>query len=241
MKRRTKLAVGAGTALAVIGTGAAIGATKLTPREESKAVLDDAAKQLGVDPAKLSDALEQALANRIDAAVKAGTLTKERGDELKAAIAAGTFPLFGVRGGPGGGHRGGGFGNHLEAAATYLGITEDALRTQLRDGKTFADVAKAQSKSVDGLVAALVADETKELDAAVAAGKLTKAQRDARVSGLKERITARVNGERPEGKRGHGFGQQGFGRHGPGRHGFGPPPGDASFGFRGEDEPPAAA
>ena len=51
------------------------------------------------------------------------------------------------------------------------------------------------------------------------------------MAGLKERITARVNGERPEGKRGHG----------PGRHGSGPPADDAGFGFRGEDEPPAAA
>ena len=34
-------------------------------------------------------------------------------------------------------------------------------------GKTLADVAKAKGKSVDGLVSALVADEKKELDAAV--------------------------------------------------------------------------
>ena len=148
MKRRTKLAVGAGTALAVVGTGAAIGATKLTPREESKAVLDDAAKQLGVDPAKLNDALEQALANRIDAAVKAGTLTKERGDEMKAAIQAGTFPLFGVRGRPrrreASRRR---LRPSLDAAASYLGVTEDALRTQLRSGKTLADVAKAPRRA----------------------------------------------------------------------------------------------
>ena len=45
---------------------------ELTPSDESKAVVEDAAKQLGVDPAKLNDALKQALENRIDAAVKAG-------------------------------------------------------------------------------------------------------------------------------------------------------------------------
>ena len=209
MKRRTKLAAGAGAALAVVGTGAAIGATKLTPREESKAVLDDAAEQLGVSTAKLEDALHQALANRVDAAVKAGTITQERGDELKAAIAAGTFPLFAMRGSPGRHHRGGGLGGHLDAATAYLGMTEAALRTSLQSGKTLADVAKERGKTVDGLVAALVADETKELDAAVAAGRLTKAQRDSIVAGLKERITARVNGERPAGTFGRGFGHRG--------------------------------
>ena len=52
MKNRTKLAAGAGAALAVVGAGGAVAADKLTPKEESKAVVEDAAKQLGVDPAK---------------------------------------------------------------------------------------------------------------------------------------------------------------------------------------------
>ena len=130
MKHR--LAAGAGAALAVAGGGAAIAATQLSPKAESEAVVNDAAKQLGVTPAKLSDALKQALANRVDAAVAAGTITKEQGDQLKARIASGDFPLFGVRGpgfghGPGGPH--GGFGAHLSVAATYLGVTEAALRT----------------------------------------------------------------------------------------------------------------
>ena len=148
MKRR--LAAGAGAALAVAGGGAAIAATQLSPKAESEAVVNDAAKQLGVDPAKLSDALKQALANRVDAAVAAGTMTKEQGDELKARIASGDFPLFGGRGpgfghGPGGPH--GGFGAHLSAAATYLGVTEAALRTSLEGGKTLADIAKEKGKS----------------------------------------------------------------------------------------------
>ena len=41
-------------ALAVVGAGGAVAATGLgTPQEESKAVLDDVAKQLGVDEAEL--------------------------------------------------------------------------------------------------------------------------------------------------------------------------------------------
>jgi len=211
MRKRTRrtLVAGAGAALAVAGGGAAL-AAQATGGAESQAIVDDAAKQLGVDPAKLSDALKQALANRVDEAVQAGTLTEAQGTMLKQRIGAGAFPLFGGHGlrGPGGGGHHRGFG-HLEAAAAYLGVTEAALRTSLESGTTLAQVAKEKGKSVDGLVAALVAAETKELDAAVTAGHLTKAQRDQIVSGLKERITALVDGKRPAGgprfRHGHGF------------------------------------
>lgn len=205
--RRTVIA-GAGAVLAV-GGGAAFAASSGDPSAESKAVVNDAAKQLGVDPAKLSDALKQALENRVDEAVQAGRLSEAQGKELKARIQADEFPLFAGRGLGPGGHHGHGFG-HLDAAAAHLGVTEEELRTSLSDGKTLAQVAEDKGKSVDGLVSALVAAETKELDAAVAAGRLTKAQRDERVAGLKERITALVNGERPAG-----------GRDSRGEHGFG--------------------
>ena len=94
MKKRSKIAAGAGAALAVVGAGAAVAADRLTPKAESQAIVNDAAKQLGVDPAKLSDALEQALKNRIDAAVKDGRLTKEQGDAMKRRITSAAFPLF---------------------------------------------------------------------------------------------------------------------------------------------------
>ncbi|MEO5576713.1 MAG: hypothetical protein ABIR67_02875 [Gaiellaceae bacterium] len=223
MKKRTKLAMGAGAALAVVGAGGAVAATKLSPRDESKAVVEDAAKQLGVDPTKLSDALKQALENRVDEAVKAGRLTEEQGQAMKQRIETDDFPLFA---GPAfGGHRG--FGHRgfrdLDAAAAFLGVDEKALRDRLRDGETLAEVAKAERKSVDGLVTAIVDATSKRLDAAVTAGKLTKAQRETVVSGLKERTTQIVNGIFPafKGREGSGMrGGPGFGFRGPG-HGPG--------------------
>ena len=215
MKKRTKLAVGAGAALAVVGAGGAVAATKLSPSEESNAVVEDAAKQLGVDPAKLTDALKQALENRIDEAVKAGRLTEEQGEAMKQRIEGDDFPLFP---GPAFGHRG--FGHHaalrdLDAAAAFLGVDEEVLRDRLREGETLADVAKAEGKSVDALVTTIVAATTTRLDEAVAAGRLTKAQRDEIVSGLKARTTAIVNGSFPalRGRGGHG---PGFGFRSPG-------------------------
>ena len=197
MKRpgtRTLFATAIAVAL-VAGGGAAIAATQGgSPQADSQAVIDDAAKQLGIDSGKLEDAIRTALANRVDRAVAAGTITKEQGDALKARIQSQDTPLFG------GGFRGGphvhefGPAGHLSAAADYLGVTEEQLRADLAAGKSLADVAKEKGKSVDGLVDALVADVTTKLDDAVKAGKLTDAQRDAIAANLEERVTALVNG-----------------------------------------------
>ena len=45
--------------------------------------------------------------------------------------------------------------NVLTVAATYIGITEEALRTELQAGKSLAEIAVANGKTRDGLVAAL--------------------------------------------------------------------------------------
>ena len=56
----------------------------------------------------------------------------------------------------------------LDAAATYLGATVDALRTQLQSGKTLAQIANATSgKSAAGLIDALVADARTHITAEV--------------------------------------------------------------------------
>jgi hypothetical protein len=210
MEKRTQRRVAAGAAalLAVAGGGAAIAATQLSPKQESQAVLNDAAKELGVSPSELSSALRNALAKRIDAAVSAGRLTKEQGDELKQRIESRDFPLFGV---PGFAPGHGGFGHHemfggLDAAATYLGVSEDELRSELESGKSLADVAKAKGKSVDGLVDALAADPKGHLDEEVAEGDLTRDQADEMLSRIEDGIRAMVNGTPPQGMPGPGFG-----------------------------------
>jgi len=77
----------------------------------------------------------------------------------------------------------------LDAAAKYLDLSEAELRSRLNDGKTLAQIAKDQGKTVDGLVNALVKDASDRIDAAVASGKLTKSQADDLEAGLKERMT----------------------------------------------------
>jgi hypothetical protein len=215
---KRKLVAGAAAALVVAGGGVAVGATTLgSPKEESQAVIADAAKQLGIEPAKLSDALKTALENRVDAAVSAGQLSKAQGDALKARIDSGQIPLFPPARPDGFRHHGPG----LDTAATYLGLTETQLRTELQNGKTLAQVATAHGKTVDGLVGALVDAAGKKLDAAVADGRLTRAEADSMLAGLKERITDFVNGRFPRPFGDHHRGMRGF-RSGPPAL-FGPP------------------
>jgi hypothetical protein len=201
MKRSHKLIV-AGVLLvsAIAVAGAAVGATKVfSPKQESQAVIEDAAGQLGVTPQRLTDALKQALKNRVDEAVKDGRMTKAEGAKLKESIDAGEMPLFGPGPGPGFRHHMvGPFHTKFEAAADYLGMTEAQLREALESGKTLAEVAKDRHKSVDGLVNALLAGAEKKLDAAVAAGELTKAEEKEMLAGLKDRITDLVKGRFPE-------------------------------------------
>ena len=53
--------------------------------------------------------------------------------------------------------------NFMNTAATYIGITEAQLRTELQSGKSLADVAVAHGKTRDGLIAALVQASTQEI------------------------------------------------------------------------------
>src|SRR5438105_653263 len=55
----------------------------------------------------------------------------------------------------------------LSAAATYIGISAADLKTQLQSGKSLADIAVANGKTRDGLIAALVAAEQKEISTLV--------------------------------------------------------------------------
>jgi polyhydroxyalkanoate synthesis regulator phasin len=201
-RKLTFAAGAAGVALLVAGLGAAgaIAASRVfSPSEESKAVIDDAAAQLGVDPSALSDALKKALENRVDDAVAAGRITKEQGERLKAQIESNEYPfLFGFHGprGPEGfgpGQDGGPF-EIVATAASYLGMTEAELRQALAD-KTLAQIAKEKGKTVSGLVQALVNAQEKRIDEAVADGRLTQEQANALEADLTERMQQLVNGE----------------------------------------------
>jgi hypothetical protein len=73
-----------------------------------------------------------------------------------------------ARGAPpsgGAGPAGGGYATDLKAAAAYLGLSTDELRTKLRSGTTLAALAKAEGRTTAGLVEAILAADRKGMSA----------------------------------------------------------------------------
>jgi len=90
----------------------------------------------------------------------------------------------------------------LALISTTIGIDSATVKTRLAAGETLAAIAGAKK---DALIAALVADETKRIDAAVTAGKLTATQATTLKAGLVAHVTGEVNSARlmgPKGPRG---------------------------------------
>ncbi len=182
---RTRTASLIASAALVTGFG---GAVAVTPAEAASSDNPVASRLAGIK-------------NALSGLVSDGTLTQEQADQVAETLDSElTERGFGHPGGPGG--RSGG----LEAAAEVLGLTSEQLSTELRDGKTLAEVAQAQDVSVDNLVDGLVADAEERIDAAVQDGRLTATQADELRASLTDRIAERVNSTRPAGGRG---------RHGP--------------------------
>ena len=225
MNRRRKriAAIGAAVTLAVAGGGAAYAAAT-GAQNQRDALIRDAAQRLNVTPDRLRSALDGAAADQLDQAVKDGRLTQQQADRIKQRIRQDGLPL-GPGPGPGFGR---GFGPDgpgpvrmgLDVAARYLGLTPAALRRDLEGGKTLAQVARDQGKSVDGLQQALLDAARARLDRAVSDGRITSAQRDDILRGLQQHVGDLVNGRlpRPGLRRWHDGG-------GPGMPGPGMPPG----------------
>jgi hypothetical protein len=196
---------GGGAALATSGTAAANGAP------DQQAFLQDVAKRLGVSESALEEALKGAAIDQVDGAVAAGRLTKEEGDRIKARIqSTNGIPFFGIGPGPGFGHVHLALDEVFTAAANYLGVSVDTLRSDLESGQSLADVTSAAGKSVDGLKSAIVAAVQKRLDVDVAAGRLTAAQANAMLDKLSSHLDELVNAtpsvHRAFGMRGVGVG-----------------------------------
>jgi len=97
------------------------------------------------------------------------------------------------------------FSRSLATAAAYLGVSSSQLQSDLQNGLTLDQIAKGQGKSLDGLVAAMVAQVKKGLDTAVSNGLITQAQANQIASRLEARLKDMANGIRPP----HGFGFEG--------------------------------
>jgi predicted XRE-type DNA-binding protein len=198
-------AIAAVALVAAAGGGAAVAAS--SGGGSPSDFLDSVAKHLGVSRQKLDDATKAAAIDQVDAQLAAGKITKAQADDLKQRIEAGDVPLLGGGRGPGRGFGPSGpglpgpgllkdgIGDSLAAAAKYLGLSESDLRSELNDGQSLADVAKAQGKDLDGLKQAIIDAAKVDLDTAVADKKLTQSQADDVLARLKSRIDDLADGQ----------------------------------------------
>ncbi len=158
-----------------------------------KPTLGDAvAARLGISGDQLRAAFKAELTARIDAAAAAGRLTPEQAARLKAKIASANGLGVGIRKAFVQKHKAL-VGRIAKAkskgpAATYLEMSRAELVTQLRSGKSLAQIAQAKGKSVDGLVAAIVAPAKELASKAVANGRLTKQRADELIAKLTDRV-----------------------------------------------------
>ena len=74
--------------------------------------------------------------------------------------------------------------------ASTIGVDAATIKTRLAAGETLAAIAGAKK---DALITALVAYETKEIDARVTAGTMTAAQATTMKAGLTAHITEEIN------------------------------------------------
>lgn len=84
-------------------------------------------------------------------------------------------------------------GSVVAAAVAYLQLDRATIAADLRAGQSLAQIAAAQGKTADGLVAALLAPAKLRLDAAVAAGRLTTDKETAFLARLQAAVTAIVD------------------------------------------------
>jgi hypothetical protein len=196
ISKRT-LAVGATVLVVAGGAGAAIAATRGSSGT-ADAFVESLAEHLGVSTDVLEDAAKAAAIDQVDAALDDGRITEEQADALKERIEEGDSPFFfgpPLFAGPDLHHGGGAFVDGFDAAAEYLGLSEDELRERLSEGQSLAEIARAEDKSVDGLKQAMLGEAEESLDQAVEDEDLTREQADRILDRLRDHIDDLVNGD----------------------------------------------
>jgi hypothetical protein len=133
--------------------------------------------------------------------VKDGTISQSQADKVATTLDD-TLPQ-----GRGFGRHGARAGLDLDTVAGVIGVSADELRTQLRSGKTLAQIAEGKNISQATLVDRLVPAEKARIAAAVKAGQITQARADAMAAGLEARITQRVTRTHAMAGRGHHGGE----------------------------------
>ena len=156
------------------------------------------------NPMEMGKGPEAQIASVLSGLVTKGTITQAQADAITAAFVAehaardASRPLPADRAA-------------LDAlVASTLGIDAATIKSRLQAGETLGAIAGSKKGA---LIDALVAEETKRIDARVTAGTLTASQATTLKSGLVAHVTAEVESVNPMGGAKMGKGPKG-GHHG---------------------------
>jgi len=173
------------TAAEVLG----IDPEELVRRLAGGATLAQIADEEGVGRDRLVDALVDAVAGRVDAAIAAGRLDASRRDEIlgRARDAIERRIDTPVRLPRRVARR-----DARKRLAEVLGMSEDELGRAMHDGRSVADLAEERGIPLDDVVAALLAPIEKRLQGAVDAGHITEEEMRSRLDTMEQRLRERL-------------------------------------------------
>ncbi len=220
LRNRKYLVIGAAAALVgVIGVlgfaawsvGTALAAPLLqgtaTPNGQNLAAnapyaaffLGQFASHLGLSTSQVKSAYVSAYDDTIDKMVKDGKLTQAEANQLKQKVsngaANGNLPMFS----PGFKGRGFGFGREgwmglgVNELSKALGVTQQELITELRSGKSIAQIAKEKNLDLNQVKQTILSDIKSQLNTEVKNNRLTQAQADQIYQSLSARLDTLVN------------------------------------------------
>jgi hypothetical protein len=211
---------GPGKGAEAVATALGITVEELKTELSSGKSIADVAKAKNVDIAKVISAMTAQMKAHLDEEVASGEHTQAEADAKLAEFTTRVTEMVNKAGGPQAGQKGGPGGKHgkggfvTDALATVLKTTSTDLHTQLRSGKSIADVATAQNVDIADVKAVLTSDFKAHLAEEVTSGEHTQAEADAKLAEFTANLDTMVNRVGPAGgKEGRGHGPRG-GREG---------------------------
>ncbi|HJV44852.1 MAG TPA: hypothetical protein VJ824_03905 [Bacillota bacterium] len=157
--------------------------------------LADIAATNGVSEQSVIDYFVKKSTDRIQKDVQAGKITQEQADKRIAQLPKRMQKFVEHKGGSLGGHHGHHKGHpsgSMKVVAEALGLSQDDLKTQLKSGKSIAELAAEQGKDTQQIIDLMVKQATQKIDQAVQEGKLTQEKADQIKAKLPERMKKMV-------------------------------------------------
>lgn len=166
--------------------------------------------QLGINDTQLNAAFTGAAGDTIDQAVKDGVVTAAQAAQAKTFVKDGVTGLlatmkgfaskFGLRANQAANGKPVVQALSPASLAAALGLSSSALETELRSGKSIADIAKEHNVDLQKVKDAILANVKSELDSAVSGGQLTQSQADLAYQALSQKLANVVSSTAPQGR-----------------------------------------